>query len=462
MTLLRLRFAAGTLHAPLWATGMSSSEIEWPPAPLRILTALFHAWLREGARDVATFERLMRSLAAPPTYALPKSMIGASRHRGRAFSSEGRESAPLFDSVLALDRETEVDAIVEWGADVDADSRVMLERLASGAGGLGNDARVEFAMGDADALTGPRTIVAPGHIESGQQVAKWLRGLDADFPPGLFERLALLDYESLVPESAVMRHSYLVSLDDGVVNEHLLASPTPVFEPMTVRFGISPVRGALPSIADSLDVAEAFRGAMISAYSRLHGRPVTKYLAGKDERGEPRSGHGHPYILPRSRSSDGFIDEIDVVLPEGCAHDEYAALVAIRAIYDDGRLRGRFQVEARGVTPAERSTTWESATPVVLDRFPKIRGGGTRIIDGAEDQIANALRRRGLPEADVRVWANDRSLGGLPKAVFRHRRVGSSPKPMVGATIVFVSAVEGPIVLGSLAHFGLGRFEPAR
>jgi hypothetical protein len=45
--------------------------------------------------------------------------------------------------------------------------------------------------------------------------------------------------------------------------------------------------------------------------------------------------------------------------------------------------------------------------------------------------------------------------------VFRRARIGEPTRhPAVGATLHFDRPATGPIVLGRLAHFGLGRFEP--
>ena len=114
-------------------------------------------------------------------------------------------------------------------------------------------------------------------------------------------------------------------------------------------------------------------------------------------------------------------------------------------------------------------------TPVVLDRFPKRRGpGGSVPVDAPEDQIAGALERRGFPAAQVEVWDHRRTiahrLGGQTRLdAFRRARIGERRgsrsrrpiPPVVGATIRFDRSVEGPIVLGRLAHFGLDRFEAA-
>ncbi|MGP6158251.1 MAG: type I-U CRISPR-associated protein Csb2 [Vulcanimicrobiaceae bacterium] len=154
-------------------------------------------------------------------------------------------------------------------------------------------------------------------------------------------------------------------------------------------------------------------------------------------------------------------------MPAGCTHDEFRALTSIAEIWDQVILEGRFAVTYLGRVERATGTLWTTATPVVLDRFPKRRGpGGSVVVDAPEEQLQRALARGGLPPARVEVWSSRQTiphrLGGQTRLdAFRRARLGETPvHPVVGATISFDRPVEGPIVLGRLAHFGLGRFEP--
>ena len=91
--------------------------------------------------------------------------------------------------------------------------------------------------------------------------------------------------------------------------------------------------------------------------------------------------------------------------------------------------------------------------------------------DAPEEQIARALERRGFPRRRSRCGSSAarvaHRLGGQARLdAFRRARIDErhGPRcrqripPVVGATIRFDRPVEGPVVLGRLAHFGLGRF----
>ncbi len=244
-----------------------------------------------------------------------------------------------------------------------------------------------------------------------------------------------------------------------------------VFGPTLLRFALE--RGGhspRPSLGDALVFAELTRAAAISRLSKREGEPATHRLAGKAEDGSKREGHDHPYFLPFDADGRGQIDGIDVWFPGGCTHPEYMALTSIsmlceRVVYDDD-----FPLTFIGAIERQQSRTWTSATPIVLERFPKVRGtnGSRRIVDAPEHQVAEMVGRAvGVP-ARVDIWQPGRGIerkrgGHMRIDAFRRSRMRkpSSPLPVVAASLHFEEPVSGPIALGSLAHFGLGRFEPA-
>jgi CRISPR-associated protein Csb2 len=201
-----------------------------------------------------------------------------------------------------------------------------------------------------------------------------------------------------------------------------------------------------------LEFAEAFRGALISSATntgslRELGAPV---LSG--HRGTA-SNHQHAHYLPAS--SDGeSIDALCIWLPTGCTALEYAALSAEHQIYGRGPLRGGFLALPEGTVEPVIACHWKTATPFVLDRFPKFRGAGVkRLIDAPEDQLALALERRGLPKAMISVAPSTRRF-----SVARAR--DTRPLLAYEAKLSFSVSLAGPIALGRLAHFGLGHFVP--
>ncbi|MFW6105710.1 MAG: type I-U CRISPR-associated protein Csb2 [Chloroflexota bacterium] len=114
---------------------------------------------------------------------------------------------------------------------------------------------------------------------------------------------------------------------------------------------------------------------------------------------------------------------------------------------------------------------WESRTPFVLMRHPKVRKNGqpkTREdgtwIDGPEDQLLAEITRRGLPEPDT-IEALDYTTSRGKKLLWRsfaRLRKGSSGAYAGGGygfRMMFPQPVRGPIALGYGCHFGLGQFQ---
>jgi CRISPR-associated protein Csb2 len=115
-------------------------------------------------------------------------------------------------------------------------------------------------------------------------------------------------------------------------------------------------------------------------------------------------------------------------------------------------------LRARGRAPAGLATAreWVSETPVVLHRHPKVRRGQF-VKDGPVQQVHAYLQRAGFPAAEVEL-VEDR-----PRWVKfrRQRRRGAGGVGAWGFRLTFAEPVSGPIAVGALAHFGLGRFRPA-
>jgi CRISPR-associated protein Csb2 len=212
-----------------------------------------------------------------------------------------------------------------------------------------------------------------------------------------------------------------------------------------------------------------FRAAAIRWLSDREGEPATHRLAGKAEDGSKREGHDHPYFLPFDSEGRGEIDGIKVWFPQGCTHAEYMAVSSVPELREHVVCRDNFPLTFVGTIERTCASVWRSATPIVLERFPKMRGvnGSRRIVDAPGEQVADMVRRATGLAANVEIWSPARGIerahgGQLRIDAFRRTRIRkpSPPLPVVGATIRFEEPVEGPIVLGRLAHFGLGQFQP--
>jgi CRISPR-associated protein Csb2 len=483
MIAVRIDFLAGRFHANPWDRGTNDGEVEWPPSPWRVLRAITAGWYRSGRPDRTVFVSLLDSLAEPPTYLLPNAAAGHTRHfMPLGTLKAGKpETTLILDSFIAFEkgRGPVVAGYVVWpNVNLTPEQSSLLDRCCSKIGYLGrseswctvtvtttlpaNDALEIVDLASRSQVEGPtvRRLAAELSLRGDHL----LRSLSETTGQMRKDR-------RLMPRGAKWVE-YRLPPNFLMVREQFDRSDRtqPVFGPSVLRFSLE--RGEhspRPSIKDAVVFSELLRAASIKRLSDRESEPATRRLAGKADDGSKREGHDHPYFLPFDSLGRGEIDGIDVWFPAGCTHPEYLAVTTVtelreHAIYDDN-----FALTFLGKIQRTRSRVWQSATPVVLERFPKIRGSnGTRqVIDAPEEQLQKMVRRAIGCKASVSIWEPSRGIqrshgGHLRLDAFRRMRIRkpTPPLPVAGATIEFSEPVEGPIVLGCLAHFGLGRFEP--
>jgi CRISPR-associated protein Csb2 len=460
MITLRIDFVAGQFHANPWDRGTNEGEIEWPPAPWRLLRAIVAGWHRTGASDREILLRVINALAETPVFDLPLASSGHTRHYVPlgGLKAGKPERTLMLDSFIALDRGREhgTQAFAIWpNVILNADERRLLDQCCRAIRYLGRaESWCEVSVvADLPSEAGRyRVDLASRDVGEGSRVRRLtaspsLRGA------GLLRALNELTGEmrrsrrTMPPGTSWVE--YRMPLDFGWVSEQALQRDAHhmAFPPTILRFALH---------------------AALKRHSAGTGSPASKRLAGKRQDGsERREGHDHPFFLPLDLRDRGVVDGLDVWLPAGCTHDEFRALAGVPAIWDNVVLEGTFPVTYLGRVEPATGTEWTTSTPVVLDRFPKRRGpGGAVVIDSPEEQLRHALAGRGFPPASVEIWSSRRTIphrlgGQIRLDAFRRARIGErTVHPVIGATIRFDRPVTGPIVLGRLAHFGLGRFDP--
>ena len=180
----------------------------------------------------------------------------------------------------------------------------------------------------------------------------------------------------------------------------------------------------------------------------------------------PLLAHGHTKEmhmawlgLPNlSEYGDSTLLGLAMAVPKECDSLERAQCVAAMLSVDHIVLAGvRFNLtrptsamslhERTWSRPARR---WASATPVVLDRFPK--GKQT-----AEDVVAQSCERAGYPRPIKVEWSQNSVLPMPPARQFTLRKPGSLYAHVV---LEFEHPVKGPLLVGKERYFGLGLFLP--
>lgn len=149
-----------------------------------------------------------------------------------------------------------------------------------------------------------------------------------------------------------------------------------------------------------------------------------------------------------------------MLLPKGIAAAERAqAVQGLREVehlhFDECTLEVSHTANSamtfRRGTWSRPSRTWATATPVVLDKFPKPGLSAERI-------VAEGLARQGYPEPARVELGQFSPLAGVPRSgEFRLRKPG---RLYCHAVLEFAEAVAGPLLLGMERHFGLGLLRP--
>ncbi len=229
-------------------------------------------------------------------------------------------------------------------------------------------------------------------------------------------------------------------------------------------------------------VADLNRRSVMAQYGRLYSGTASETLSGKNKSGVPLVGHRHAYYLPLDNDCDGFVDLLAICSSTGFSQEELTACQAVQTLspgHSNPAIGVSWQGEGGhddfpGIMALQSESSWCSATPFVLGRFPKVYRSGKRKvneqgiqIDGQEDQLRREwdLRRslnQDLPEIEKVSFLPACELKGrsIPWERFEQRRRKASPGLAVGFCIQFSSPVAGPLALGQGAHFGLGMFKP--
>jgi CRISPR-associated protein Csb2 len=208
--------------------------------------------------------------------------------------------------------------------------------------------------------------------------------------------------------------------------------------------------------------------------------PLAPAFWGKNEHGQPRTGHEHAFFLPADEDADGRIDHLTVFAPMAFNALECQALDRLRRLpFGQGDplpllLVGLGREQDFRAPLLDKSTVWISATPFVVTRYPKRRGTKR---DRPEDYASpraftrhvlrqELQRRPGYPEI---VSIEDEEVIGthrLRPIQFKRFRSKSGDdggrRPAAGFRITFAGPVSGPLCLGHLCHFGLGLFLPSQ
>jgi len=569
MTLrLAIRFPAGHYHATPWGRHVNEGEVEWPASPWRLYRAVLAAgFTKLGWTEVPPDARaLIETLAAvTPELYLPAASLGHTRHYMPIAEGRSATTTKVIDAFAAIERDESAVLGVEWDVALSENDLALVDALAAALGYLG---RAESWAAMERVSTFPpglspckvsETAPGPGYERvpllaplDPATYARWrsdavARETAAELPKEAAKKkiARLAKSEALYPKDviAVLLASTKKIQDDGWSQPpgtrwlsywrgaNALTTAPPHVARRVPRGGLRPTtallalasdtatKEVLPRLEDALWRAERTHAALVRL-SDEHGRGPSRCFTGKDDAGEPLSGHRHAMVLPVSLARRGHIDHVLVHALMGLDEAACAALGKIRRMWAKRNepetfvtLVGLGNVEdfAQLVPHVGSARVWISTTPFVAPRFMKAKGQNS-----LEGQVQSELSSRGL-QAAARVEAQ--LEGGaycegaafwhawekrVPRAVvlaaqaqshatepaaqgergallaqrWRHFRLERGDKrtpeqrdsgmkrnrpPIaagIGLRVTFEKPLPGPIALGYGAHFGLGVMRP--
>jgi CRISPR-associated protein Csb2 len=484
---IEVRFLAGRFHGTDWHHAHNEGVPEWPPSPWRVLRALVSAAYAEDIPP-SEAEPLLEKLRGLPRYRLPLAVDAHTRHYMPDTDDANHTKTKVFDAFVAVEggaRDPQP-MTMAWSAELSADERTLLERLARRVAYLGRaESWAELRTVDVgeeawncwpeEDQPGAHstTLLTPSPAED---LAAWVEAQPAGKKgPGVPRTLwDVLTFDadryrdegwSDVPGTRRARYVFARPPFRRAVVPRNAAKQLRL--PTVARYAIR--SAVLPLLQEAVAIGERMRVAVMSQSRWASGdaRPV---FSGH---GPTVSNHEHAMYLATSEiaHNHGFIDHLTVAARAGFESQDVLALQRLRRLWGhDGHdlelvLVSLGSVEDFGGLASPRapilaeSRFWESLTPFVPTRHPKVVRGAE--VDGVESQIRSACERflsvspiDVSPVGDLAAWAR-----------FRRRRLreGGGRRGLdraVGVRLEFDRPVRGPIALGYGCHFGLGLFAP--
>lgn len=471
-----ISFPLGEYHATPWDRAVNSGDSEWPPSPWRILRGLLSAWhTRCPEIDVDVVETLIGRLAAePPSYWLPPTLPSHTRHYlpGVGYTEVSRDTAYTLAPRLQVDPEERI--VVLWPEVVLDDPELTALRVLAD--------RLPY-LGRAESVCQAR-LLDPGEavaLDDGWTVPESDGGNLRVLVPAPDVTRAQLEVtpdsmrkaRRLVPEGARW-HGYRSARARTLRRQSGAPARRATNAMRWTLGGPVPIRATHGVLATS--------GLRASALWTLRHRHLDVHeaawlLAGKHDSRACDDRHQHAHWL-WLESGDGIVSDLVLWVPDdkGIPEDFVPALVGVRSLAKlsdppRGYLPAPVHLSAMGrvedILPDGYgvSARWSSVTPMLTDRHPKKnkevdwfvrreveRELGFRDWNGVRPQV---LWARAVDSWD-RPWAEPQ-----PVRDFRRYRLGETmAQRRRGFRIEFEldQPINGPVVLGSLSHFGFGRF----
>lgn len=468
MITLEFKFQTGRYHATKWGSNPNEGNIDWPPAPWRILRSIIHAW-KTYHDDIShdTMWPVLQSMCSHDAlFHLPAATQSHTRHYMPIVSNDGKsvtKTEKVIDAFLVLGGPL----YVMWDAQISEKQESALRSAVEDIRYLGRAESLCTAQVVGEGKTPNSAPLSLGAVEGDSEITDVMVPSDDATLDDLCATTRTMHKEKkLYPDK-----SRIVKYTRPVKGAPAASKAGRARDIRVVRYRIG---GRIrPKITEAVVVCDAFKRAAMSKYKSRNGDCKSGTLSGRAADGKiMQRNHAHAFFLATAEDGEVMLDHITVVSETPFTKEEIDALVSVKNVRNKDRAFkpvyvGRGDRDSFAETPKilRRSRKWVSATPYIPNRHPKIRGTGSnkRLVDGPEEQIAKELQNRGLPDAvNIEVFGSREKIARfLPAEFKRWRKAGLPGFGAYSVAIEFGEDVPGPLSLGHSAHYGLGLFVPA-
>jgi len=461
MLALEIEYLSGTVIA---SRSPEDARVDWPPQPDRAFSALVASW---GARGSSPDERAALEWLESQE---PPCIVASEIERRSAVisyvppndfkaSKSGLDVVPARRSRQArrFPAGRPHDSLVRliWSADPGEETRGLLDSLARDTSYVGHSTsltRCRFVDGNFDVSESsqPSRTVYPGRLKELE------RRFHAGQRPNPGDAFINAQPQQNDVHHGPFTKDWIVLADDG---------------------------GSAPDIRAFPLVARKVRDALMGAFEKTGSR-VPEWLSGHRADGTP-SQHPHMAVVPLAdfgwNHSEGRLLGCAIVLPREFSIDDISpAIERLIESREDGSRNIELhtplgcwylmptdepkQSSQRSSRWVRKSRVWTSATPIILDRFPRSNDPEVRSLE-VKASIRRSCSHIGLPEPTFISVTDGSAVRGTPPArpahgakSWEHWQLPTSlaARPLVHATIGFDAEVSGPMLLGAGRYVGMG------
>jgi CRISPR-associated protein Csb2 len=465
---LAIRFPLGRYHATPWDRSVNEGAVEWPPSPWRLLRALVATWYtRWPDLPAPVLDGLLDALGDPPAYRTPEARPGHTRHYLPDLDHKKGEPGATdltLDPFLSVPRDEEL--LVRWEADLTADQRQVLAKLAELLPCLGRaDSVCEARLLDSDPVP-DETWWRPS--ANGSERVRLLAPIRPIRRPIL--ELTTVEVRrqrrTLPPETTWVTYARSSVGSASQVPVRKITDVTAIRFAVYSRVPVRATHGVL--LADEVHrfVTRRLDGGRVEVLG--HGGAATNHQ------------HAHWVPIPEDHSRGARVKTMLVWVPAGLTPAEVARIIDRPSI--SGRRGGsgeayqmkglpevRLLLQAAGSVeqvapelcgPARR---WRSLTPYLPVRHQKRESLDEYVTSDVRRELSYRLRDE--VEVTVTRLNPEEGLSDRWSREFRRHRLAEhlgKARRGLGLRLEFGEAIDGPLLLGQLSHFGYGIFIPDR